>query len=97
MGETAGLIIRSIFLSLVMGISAHTFFETVAVRRTFRHDRMKYTAVMAFTAGFMVIAVTKIPPYILQPVRVIAVVFLVAQIYFQISVMKDLMLSIVFT
>ena len=96
MGETAGLIIRSIFLSLVMGISAHTFFETVAVRRTFRHDRMKYTAVMAFTAGFMVIAVTKIPPYILQPVRVIAVVFLVAQIYFQISVMKDLMLSIVF-
>lgn len=96
MGEMSGLIIRSIFLSLIMGISCQTFFETVAARRIFRHDWMKYTTVIAFTAGFMVIAVTKIPPYILQPVRVMAVVFLVAQIYFQIGVMKNLMLSVVF-
>lgn len=96
MGEMLGLIIRSILLSVIMGMSCQVFFETVVPRRIYRHDWIKYTTVMAFTAGFMIIAVTKIPPYILQPVRVIVVVFIVAEIYFQAGVIKNLMLSVVF-
>ncbi|MDE6389333.1 MAG: GHKL domain-containing protein [Lachnospiraceae bacterium] len=91
-----GLIIRSIFLSLIMGMSCQVFFETIVPRRKMRYDWIQHTTVLAFAAGFMVIAVTKIPPYILQPVRVIIIVFLVAQIYFRISVKKNLMLSVVF-
>lgn len=96
MGEMAGLVIRSIFLSFIMGISCQTFFGTVAPLRRFRYGRVEHMAVLAFTAGFMVIAVTKIPPYFWQPVRVIAVIFLVAQIFFQIGVVKNLLLSVVF-
>ncbi len=96
MGEMFLLVIRSIVLSFLMGMSCQIFFETVAKRRRMKHEWISHTAAMAFTAGFMVIAVTKIPPYILQPVRVIIVVFFVAQIYFQMHVMKNLMLSVVF-
>lgn len=96
MGEMFGLVIRSIFLSSIMGISCQVFFETVVPRRKMKFDWMQHTAALAFTAGFMVIAVTKIPPYILQPVRVIVVVLLVAQIYFRLSIMKNLMLSVIF-
>lgn len=96
MGEMAGLVIRSIFLSFIMGISCQTFFGTVAPLRRFRYGQAEHMAVLAFTAGFMVIAVTKIPPYFWQPVRVIAVIFLVAQIFFQIGVVKNLLLSVVF-
>lgn len=96
MGEMPLLIIRSIILSYIMGMSCQVFFETVVPVRKMKHEWINRTAVLAFTAGFMVIAVTKIPPYILQPVRVILIVFLVAQIYFRISVMKNLALSVVF-
>ncbi len=96
MGELPLLIIRSIILSYIMGMSCQVFFETVVPVRKMKHEWINRTAVLAFTAGFMVIAVTKIPPYILQPVRVILIVFLVAQIYFRISVMKNLALSVVF-
>ena len=96
MGDMLGLVIRSIILSFLMGMSCLAFYETVVPRRKLRYGWMEHTAVIAFTAGFMVIAVTKIPPYILQPVRVIVVVVIVAQIYFQMSIIKNLILSIVF-
>lgn len=96
MGEIFGLVIRSILLSFIMGISCRIFMETVVTRRMFRYGWVEYTTTAAFTAGFMLIAVTKIPPYVLQPVRVIFVVFLVSQVYFRIGVLKNLMLSVVF-
>lgn len=96
MGEMFGLVIRSILLSFIMGMSCQIFFETVVPRRKMKHEWIQYTTVWAYTAGFMTIAVTKIPPYILQPVRVIAVVFFVAQIYFRISLVKNLTLSVIF-
>lgn len=96
MGEMPLLIIRSIILSYMMGMSCQVFFETVVPGRKMKYDWMNHTAALAFTAGFMVIAVTKIPPYILQPVRVIIIVFLVAQIYYRMSVVKDLVLSVIF-
>lgn len=96
MGEMLGLVIRSIFLSVIMGMSCQAFFETVVPRRVFKYDWIKHTTIIAFAAGFMVIAVTKIPPYILQPVRVIVVVFIVAEIYFRAGIVKNLILSVVF-
>lgn len=96
MGEMPLLIIRSIILSYIMGMSCQVFFETVVPERKMKREWMNHTAVLAFTVGFMVIAVTKIPPYILQPLRVIIIVFLVAQIYYRMSVMKDLVLSVIF-
>lgn len=92
----SGLIIRSIILSFIMAVSCQAFFETVTPWRKMRYRWMEYTAVVAFMAGFMIIAVTEIPPYILQPVRVVAVIFVVAQIYFQISVVRNLILSVVY-
>lgn len=96
MSDMLGLMIRSIILSFIMGISCQAFFETIVSRRKLRYGWMEHTAVLAFAAGFMVIAVTKIPPFILQPVRVIIVTVVVAQIYFQISIVKNLVLSVVF-
>lgn len=92
----SGVIIRSIILSFIMAMSCQAFFETVAPWRKMRYRWMEYTAVAAFTAGFMIIAVTEIPPYVLQPVRVVVVVFVVAQIYFQINVVRNLILSVVY-
>ena len=96
MEDMLGLVIRSIILSFFMGMSCLAFYETVVPRRKLRYGWMEHTTVLAFTAGFMVIAVTKIPPYILQPVRVIVVAVIVAQIYFQMSIIKNLILSVVF-
>lgn len=93
--EEVGLIIRSIILSLIMGISCQAFYETVVPRRKMRWAWMEHTTVLAFTVGFMVIAVTPIPPYIFQPVRVIIATVIAAQIYFQMNIVKNLMLSVI--
>lgn len=96
MEDMLGLILRSLILSVVMGMSCQAFFETVAPRQKWRHAWMEHTAVPAFAAGFMIIAVTKIPPWVLQPVRVIVVIFIVAQIYFRMHFVKNLILSVIF-
>lgn len=96
MGNMGILLIRSALLSFMMGMSCQLFFETVVPMREMRHEWVRHTAVFAFTAGFMVIAVSEIPPYVLQPVRVILAVAVIAQLYFQMSVMKNLILSVVF-
>lgn len=96
MEDMFGLVIRSIILSFIMSMSCRIFYETIVPRRKLRYEWMEHTTVLAFTAGIMVIAVTEIPPYILQPVRFIVVVAVVAQIYFQMSITKNLILSIVF-
>lgn len=96
MENTMILLFRSILLSFIMAVSCRIFYETVVPMRRMRYDFMKYTVVPAFLAGFMVIAVTKIPPYIFQPVRVIVAVAVVAQIYYQVNVVKNLILSVMY-
>lgn len=92
--EKTGLVIRSIILSFMMGISFQAFYETIVPRRKLRYGWLVHTTALAFTAGFMVIAVTPVPPYIFQPVRVIIVTVIIAQIYFQMSILKNLVLSV---
>ncbi|MDE7428225.1 MAG: GHKL domain-containing protein, partial [Lachnospiraceae bacterium] len=91
-----GLTIRSLILSFIMGISCQTFYETVAPRRRLRYEWLQHTTIFAFAAGFMMIAVTEIPPYIFQPVRFIVVTAVAAQIYFDMRVLKNIILSITF-
>ncbi len=96
MEDMLGLVTRSLILSFILGISCQTFYETVAPRRRLRYDWLEHTTIIAFAAGFMVIAVTEIPPYIFQPIRLIVVTAVVAQIYFDMRVLKNIILSIVF-
>lgn len=96
MEDMMGLMIRSLILSVIMGMSCQAFFETAVPRRKWHHTWMEYVAVPSFTAGFIIIAMTKIPPWILQPVRVIVVIVVVAQIFFQIPFVKNLILSVIF-
>ena len=96
MEDILGLMIRDFILTFIMGISCQTFYETVAPRRRLRYEWLQHTTVFAFAAGFMVIAVTEIPPYIFQPVRVIIVAFVVAQIYFDMRVLKNIIFSVMF-
>ena len=88
-------VIRSIILLFSISMSCRIFYETIVPRRKLRYGWMEHTIVLAFAAGFMIIAVTEIPPYILQPVRFIVVVAIVAQFYFQMSIIKNMILSIV--
>lgn len=91
-----GDVIKCVFGSVMMGISCKLFFETFAFGRKWRHKWMEQIPVLVCAAGFMAIAFSEIPPYIFQPLRVIAVVFFTAQLCFQIKVVKNLILSVVF-
>lgn len=91
------IVMRSIILSMMMGFSCLLFFETVVPRRKFRQQWMEHTAVLAFWAGFLILAATEVPPYLLQPVRMILVTAAAAQIYFQMGVVKNLLLSVLLT
>lgn len=83
-------------LSFIMGTSCQLFFETIAPRRAWRHQWITYTTIPAFAAGGMIISFTQIPPYILQPVRLILLVTVAAQIYFQIHLIRNLILSVLY-
>ena len=96
MGDMTELVIRSMVLSFMMAVSCQAFFEATAPRRKLRCGWMEYMMLPAFFAGFMLIAVTKIPPYILQPVRVVVVLVIVVQIFFQAGIVRNLILSVVF-
>ncbi len=96
MGDMVGLVIRSMVLSFMMSVSCQAFFETTAPRRKLRFGWMEHMIIPAFVAGFMIIAVAKIPPYVLQPVRVVAVLVIVVQIFFQIGIVRNLILSVMF-
>ena len=87
-------VIKSLILSVILAASCRLFFETLVPARIWRHGWMKYTVLPAFALGIMVIAFTEIPPYVFQPVRLIVVFFTVAQIYYQISVLQNLVLSV---
>lgn len=89
-------ILRCLVLSLMTGTSCQLFFETIVPRRKWRHAWFEYTAIPAFAVGGVVIAFSEIPPYILQPVRLIVIVAVAAQLYFQMCIAKNLILSVSF-
>ncbi|MDE7477391.1 MAG: GHKL domain-containing protein [Lachnospiraceae bacterium] len=89
-------ILRCLLLSFMLGTSCQLFYETIVPQRKWQHPWIEYTMIPAFTAGGMIIAFTEIPPYILQPVRLIMMAALIAQIYFQMRITKNLILSVLF-
>ncbi|MDE7277792.1 MAG: ATP-binding protein [Lachnospiraceae bacterium] len=91
-----GIIVRSLVLSFMTGISCKLFFETLLSERRKWPGWVRHTEILAFTAGFMLIAVTPIPPYILQPVRVILVLFLITQFYYRTGIVKNLLSAVLF-
>ena len=90
------LIVRSLVLSFMTGISCRLFFDTLLPERRKWAKWLGHTEILAFTAGFMLIAVTPILPYILQPVRVILVLFLIAQFYYRTGIVKNLLSAVLF-
>lgn len=88
---------KSLILSVIFAVSCKFFCEIFLTRRSFRHAWISYTMVPMWTAGFLVIAYTEIPPYILQPVRLTAIVFLGAWIYFRAAAGQRLLLSVLFS
>ena len=90
------IIIKSIILSLMMGISCCAFFDTLLPKRQFRYPWVRHTAVPTFFVGFLFIAFTPIPPYIFQPIRVIVILFLAVMLYYKVSIPKGLTASVLF-
>ncbi len=90
------VIMRSIILSMIMGISCKAFFDAVIPEYRWKRRWPEYTIVLAFFAGFFLIAVSEIPPYLFQPVRVILVIAVIVQIYFRIKPVQNIILSTVF-
>lgn len=88
--------VRSIILSFMMGISCKEFFEVFVPHRKWRYQWMEHMSVFVFAGGMLWIAFSKIPPYIFQPVRLIAVVAVAAGICFQVKAAKNLVLSVFF-
>ena len=76
------------------GIACKIFFETLIPRRKMRYGWMENTFLLTFALGFMIISMTPVPPYMLRPVRVVIVIFIVVQIYFKIRPLHNLILSI---
>lgn len=92
----ASIIIRSFILSSIMGICCRIYYGTVAEKRNWKPWWIKHMDIPAFMLGFLIIAVTEIPPYILQPVRLIAVIWIGAQVFYKIKPMANLVLSTLF-
>lgn len=90
------ILARNVALSVLLGICCKVFFETFASRRKWKNRWMEHMEIPVFALGFMIIAVTPIPPFILQPVRLAAIVALAAQVCFQMKGWKNLVLSMLF-
>lgn len=89
-------IARCLVLAFIMGTSCQLFFETIVPRRKWRHQWIGYTTIPAFAVGNIIIFFTPIPIYVLQPVRFILAVAVAAQIYFQMRIPRNLVLSILY-
>lgn len=87
---------RCLILSIMIGISCQLFYETIVPHRKWRQKWIEYTTIPAFAAGFLAISFAKVPPFILRPIRIILVIIILAQIYFQIRIIKNFILSVLF-
>lgn len=90
-------IVRVVCMSVVWALCCKMFFESVLPRRRMRYTWLEHTILPAFMAGFMLIATTRIPPYILQPIRLIVVVGVIAWCYFRAGIVKNLILALLFS
>ena len=91
-----GTVVKSLVLCLLMGLCCKIYFDTLAKRRTPGIKWLGSTSLPGFTLGFMVISFTRIPPYILQPVRMILIIFIAAQIYYQLRILQNFVLTVLF-
>lgn len=89
-------IVRSLMLSLMMAISLRVLFETFVPRRNYKFKWVEYTDILMWMAGFLWIAFSEIPPYLLQPVRTILVIAVIAQICYRMKLVQNLILSVLF-
>ncbi len=87
------MFVRSLILSFMLGISCKEYFE-IFLKRRWNLGIGNFTLLPAFILGFMVISLTPIPPYIWQPVRLIFIIFLLAQIYFKVKPLHNLVLCL---
>lgn len=90
------IIVNNLIASLIMGICCRLYFETVSEKRSWKWSWIKHMDIPVFMLGFMIIAMTEIPPYILQPVRLIAVLWAGAQVFYDRKPMANLVLSMLF-
>lgn len=90
------MVIRCLILSLILALSCKLYFETLVERREWRYQWVKWIDVLAYMIGFLIIAFSEVVPYLFQPIRLIVVIFFVAQIFYQISIGQNLMMSVIF-
>lgn len=90
------LFIRALVLGAVLSITCKIFFETILEKRKWKRKWIGDTELLAFLAGVLLISFSRIPPYIIQPIRFTAVLFLTVQLYFQIKPASNLILSLCF-
>lgn len=89
-------ILETFFLSLLFGISCHAFYDTILTKRIWRRRWAAHTVIPAFMTSLILISISRIPAYIWQPIRLIVLIALVAQIYFQTDIGKNLILAVTF-
>lgn len=88
--------LKNIILSLLLAISCQAFYAAILPERTWRLHWIRYTKIPAFMVGFTILSTVGIPAYIWQPVRLIVIIALIAQFYFQTAIRKNLILSVTF-
>lgn len=92
-----GLILKMLIVGLIISICCKLYFDTMAEPRKWKYGWIEKTVLPAFLAGFIVIGTTPIPPYLLQPVRLVIMICLIAQLYYQVRIIQNIILSILFT
>lgn len=78
--------------SVMIGMSCSFFFGTLlsgkrSAKRTFN------LSFLAFTAGFVIIAFSEAPGYLLQPLRVIIILYAIIRIFYRVEIGKAILLS----
>lgn len=87
------IIVKSLVLSVMLGISCKEYFG-IFLQERWKSQWINYTINLAFMTGFMIISFSPIPPYFWQPVRLIVIVWAVAQIYFKVKPHINLLLTL---
>lgn len=87
-------VIKCSILSLMMAMGCRAFLDTLLPRRSFRCPWPAHTIIPVLLAGFLIIGLTPIPPYIFQPVRLIFILFLTVKLYYQAGILKSFIVSV---
>lgn len=87
------IIIKSVILSAMLGISCKEYFGLFLPGR-WKSQWINGTANLIFMAGFMLISFSPIPPYFWQPVRLIAVIWTAAWICFRVKPFINILLTL---